>query len=90
MTRTWSIVALGALAFLHATSASTQEFSLLWGEDGAAWEPAGRLPDFSFAGYRCGEDPIPDVPEVDGIWLEAVLPPRRLPRPETEAVSKRI
>lgn len=35
--------------------------SELWGRDGEAWDPAGRLPDFSFAGYHFGEDPLPDV-----------------------------
>lgn len=31
----------------------------LWGEDGERWDPAGRLPDFSYAGYRRGEAPLP-------------------------------
>lgn len=36
--------------------------SKLWGLKGDNWEPSGRLPDFSYAGYACGERPIPDVP----------------------------
>ena len=36
--------------------------SALWGEDGERWSPTSRLPDFSWAGYRAGEEPIPDVP----------------------------
>ncbi|MFA6288402.1 MAG: glycosyl hydrolase family 28-related protein [Opitutaceae bacterium] len=36
----------------------------LWGEDGERWLPAGRLPDFSHAGYRSGEREIPDYPPV--------------------------
>lgn len=36
--------------------------SELWGKDGEKWSAASRLPDFSFAGYRSGEAPIPDVP----------------------------
>ncbi len=38
------------------------ENSLLWGRTGEAWNPAGRLPDVSFAGYACGERPIPIIP----------------------------
>ncbi len=36
--------------------------SLLWGAEGERWDPHGRLPDFSHAGYHCGEAPPPDVP----------------------------
>lgn len=34
----------------------------LWGTNGELWSASGRLPDFSFAGYHCGESPLPDVP----------------------------
>lgn len=34
-------------------------YSSLWGEAGEKWQPAGRLPDFSYAGYRAGEAKIP-------------------------------
>jgi hypothetical protein len=33
--------------------------SALWGQAGELWSPDGRLPDFSFAGYRRGEASIP-------------------------------
>ncbi len=36
--------------------------SKLWGENGELWDPAGRLPDFSHAGYHAGEDPLPTPP----------------------------
>ncbi len=36
--------------------------SKLWGVNGEEWTPASRLPDFSFAGYRCGGTPVPDIP----------------------------
>lgn len=36
--------------------------SQLWGGEGELWLQAGRLPDFSYAGYRNGEKPIPDYP----------------------------
>lgn len=38
--------------------------SELWGRDGEKWSPQSRLPDFSFAGYRNGTQPIPVVPAV--------------------------
>ncbi|MET3871789.1 hypothetical protein J3R74_001659 [Puniceicoccus vermicola] len=36
--------------------------SELWGKSGENWDPKGRLPDFSFAGYHSGEQSIPDHP----------------------------
>jgi hypothetical protein len=36
-------------------------YSGLWGQDGEERETAGRLPDFSFAGYACGEAEIPTL-----------------------------
>src|SRR5262245_19075867 len=38
------------------------QVSELWGRSGELWSPRSRLPDFSFAGYHFGDDPIPDVP----------------------------
>lgn len=35
--------------------------SKLWGQNGEAWSPVSRLPDFSFAGYRRGEHPLPKL-----------------------------
>lgn len=40
-------------------------YSQLWGKNGELWDPAGRLTDFSFAGYHSGEVPLPR-PEVKG------------------------
>ncbi|CAM2856500.1 glycosyl hydrolase family 28-related protein [Rariglobus hedericola] len=40
------------------------KFSKLWGSHGDVWIQGGRLPDFSYAGYRNGETPIPDYPVV--------------------------
>lgn len=37
-------------------------YSELWGRNGETWTPESRLPDFSFAGYRFGEVPLPQVP----------------------------
>ena len=36
--------------------------SQLWGASGELWDPLGRLPDFSYAGYGQGESTIPNVP----------------------------
>jgi hypothetical protein len=45
--------------------ASAAQPSALWGEKGEKYDPAGLLPDFSFAGYERGEKPIPErAPEV--------------------------
>lgn len=38
------------------------ETSVLWGTKGELWKPGGRLPDFSCAGYHCGEQSPPEVP----------------------------
>lgn len=49
------------------------ENSKLWGKEGELWNPAGPLPDFSFAGYRRGEEPIPDrEPDVSVVDFGAV------------------
>ena len=47
---------LGFLVSAHAT------ISNLWGTNGECWSAESRLPDFSFAGYHCGESPLPNVP----------------------------
>jgi hypothetical protein len=44
--------------------ASGQSYSELWGKNGEVWTPQSRLPDFSFAGYHFGEDPLPRVKVV--------------------------
>lgn len=58
--------ALGfTLAILAAyVSAQTSE---LWGEQGELWDPAGRLPDFSYAGYRSASFPIPSPAAVANV-----------------------
>jgi len=38
------------------------EVSALWGQSGEKWTPQSRLPDFSYAGYHSGEQPLPTVP----------------------------
>jgi hypothetical protein len=45
----------------NAALYATAETSALWGKAGEFWKPDGRLPDFSYAGYHCGEKSIPNV-----------------------------
>ena len=37
------------------------EISELWGTNGERWSASSRLPDFSYAGYHYGEEPLPSV-----------------------------
>ena len=53
--------ALAALLACSATALPAAQHSELWGERGEKWTPQSRLPDFSFAGYHCGEKSLPDV-----------------------------
>lgn len=50
---------LFALLVPLSLPATGQTVSALWGRDGENWSATSRLPDFSFAGYRRGEAPIP-------------------------------
>jgi len=53
-------IILFAASFAFAIQALAEN-SDLWGKRGELWNPAGRLPDFSYAGYHCGEKLIPNV-----------------------------
>ena len=55
------------MAVSLSLSATGQQVSALWGRNGEAWDPAGRLPDVSYAGYACGERPIPKIPEAANV-----------------------
>ena len=56
---------IGSIVFLYCycltPAIGESRYSDLWGRGGQKWTPASRLPDFSFAGYRHGERPIPRV-----------------------------
>lgn len=54
------ILAIGWLGL--AACGLAQTTSALWGNHGERWHPASRLPDVSYAGYACGERPIPRFP----------------------------
>lgn len=49
-------LALFSCGCLAATTSPPEQVSALWGVRGEKWSPEGRLPDFSFAGYRRGEE----------------------------------
>lgn len=61
---------LAALGIGVAVSCAQNPFAVpapavhseLWGRGGELWTPQSRLPDFSFAGYRFGNEPIPRLP----------------------------
>ncbi len=50
------------IILIAGSTASAQQTSDLWGETGELWDPAGRLPDVSYAGYRRGEATLPTLP----------------------------
>jgi len=56
-----AVVAMLLAVFLLPAVGSANS-SQLWGTNGELWNPRGRLPDFSQAGYHAGEAAIPDVP----------------------------
>ena len=56
------LVAAGTVVFGAEGSVSA-----LWGVDGEKWDPRGRLPDYSYAGYHAGEKPIPEVKVVANV-----------------------
>jgi Pectate lyase superfamily protein len=47
------------LVIVIAQETSAQVYSALWGKTGEKWSQESRLPDFSYAGYRHGEEPLP-------------------------------
>jgi len=49
-----------AVFFALALSAAAAQTCTLWGERGEKYDPAGLLPDFSFAGYERGDKAIPE------------------------------
>lgn len=60
-TRPWRSFILGFFGVSSLSAAATT--SRLWGEHGEFLTADSRLPDFSYAGYHRGEEPIPDLPQ---------------------------
>ncbi len=53
---------------------SPPSHSLLWGVNGELWNPRGRLPDFSYAGYQSGESPLPNPTPTINVANFGVIP----------------
>lgn len=49
-------------------------YSQLWGRWGELWNPFGRLPDFSWAGYHSGEPDIPLIGVTTNVLDYGVIP----------------
>jgi hypothetical protein len=58
---------LFSLLLVSTVVAAPDNVSELWGRNGERWTPQSRLPDFSFAGYRYGDRPIPDAPALTSV-----------------------
>ncbi|EFN59950.1 hypothetical protein CHLNCDRAFT_133034 [Chlorella variabilis] len=62
--------------------ASAATYSSLWGKDGNDWDPRGRLPDFSYAGYKYGTEALPEPPVT-----RSVLKFKRAGMTDTQAIK---
>jgi hypothetical protein len=65
---------LAILIASFSTSYAQVLESKLWGPNGKDWDPAGRLPDFSYAGYHSSEKSLPSVPIVSDLSTTGALP----------------
>ncbi len=57
------VVSIGLIVVPGAgdiAGAKEAAYSKLWGKEGQLWSGSSRLPDFSYAGYRRGEAPLPE------------------------------
>jgi len=62
-----TLIVLGTFGIAMLAGAEPITHSQLWGKAGEAWEPANRLPDVSFAGYRHGGKAIPHYEVVANV-----------------------
>ena len=46
----------------------------LWGDGGDAWDPRGRLPDVSYAGYDAGESDLPSLEPTSSVTDFGAVP----------------
>ncbi len=58
----FKIITLSVLVIICNNAVAQVQNSELWGKNGEKWDAAGRLPDFSFAGYETGIKDIPTFP----------------------------
>lgn len=56
-----SVLIVFVLLLGYSLPAQAVEYSELWGQNGELWNPNGRLPDFSQAGYRQGNTALPTI-----------------------------
>lgn len=61
------VVGVMLCTLLQVNLVPGQTHSELWGSNGEKWQPDGRLPDFSFAGYHFSEDPLPEMKVVASV-----------------------
>lgn len=77
MKKIFLIKSLNLLLFIFVSVLFTQaqvKESSLWGPNGVNWDPAGRLPDFSYAGYKSSNEGLPDIPIVANLNTTGALP----------------
>ena len=56
-----ALISIIAIVAAHACALNAAEtYSKLWTRGGENWRPDGRLPDFSYAGYRAGAAELPE------------------------------
>jgi pectate lyase-like protein len=67
MNKVISVLAIGVVSLLPVEATLAQVHSELWGVAGEKWGAESRLPNFSYAGYHCGEADIPDLPVVANV-----------------------
>ena len=67
VSRTPAVATAGLVLAFLAPGRVESAPSRLWGELGEQRDPRGRLPDFSYAGYRAGREPLPDLPVVTNV-----------------------
>lgn len=61
------IICVSLLVLPVFSFASENVYSDLWDSQGENWTPASRLPDFSYAGYHCGQSDLPLVPTAANV-----------------------
>lgn len=61
------LAAVTGLLLSAAAAQPAPRTSALWGSAGEGWNPTSRLPDFSFAGYHNGEQPLPSPPATASV-----------------------
>jgi hypothetical protein len=67
MFKVYQVVTLLVIGIILNDVALAENYSQLWGKNGEKWTPYSRLPDFSFAGYHCGEKPLPTLKVITNV-----------------------